>query len=200
MGYSLPPVLQHIESLGYRVFTTGVYNLNLFGIRGKNRESDQFDDLLGCAYKTEEGGGWHVRYWPATTDPGAFCLKNPTVYGSELGTAIYKPGQYRGVYEVGMHRGKYLALVQTGGPIKVYRDADRDTVLDMNESSVQEGYFGCNVHKAGEESTRVGRWSAGCQVHATEKGHLEMMGLVELQLAHHPTWKKITYSLLDQWW
>ena len=200
MGYALPPVLAHIESLGFKVFTRGVYNLNLFGIRNSNRQSNAFDDLLGCAFKTEEGGGWHVRYWPATTDPGKFCLENPEVYNTALGTAIYKAGQYRGAYEVGLHRNKYRALIQTGGEIDVYRDNNRDSVLNMNESTVQQGYFGCNIHKAGKESTRVDNWSAGCQVHAVADCFDEMMGLVDLQLKHHPTWTKFTYTLVDQWW
>ena len=29
----LPPVLERIRSLGYKVFTSGDYNLNLFGMR-----------------------------------------------------------------------------------------------------------------------------------------------------------------------
>jgi len=192
----LPPVLAHMQSLGHKVFLKGAYNLNVFGIRSKNRKSNKFDDLLGCAYRESEDGPLVVRFWEATTDPGTYWLENPM---RVEGCAIYKCGQYRGVYEVGMHRGKYKALVQTGAKIEVYRDDDLDSVLEMKEESVMSGYFGCNIHKAGSDSSQVNKWSAGCQVFARSKDFDELMGLVEKQLEHHPTWTKVTYTLMDEW-
>ena len=194
---ALPPVLQHARSLGHAVFEKGAYNLNLFGIRSPQIEANKFDDLFGCAYKETEDGPFVVRFWAGTTDPGSYWLHNPMRVS---GTAIFKPGQYRGVYEIGRHRGKYKALVQTGAPIQVYRDNDRDNTLDMDESTVSTGYFGCNMHKAGTSSENVGKWSAGCQVFSRAVDFEEMLSLVGKQTEEHPTWTKITYTLMEQWW
>ena len=68
-GKVRPVILERIESLGFAVFDGGSYDLNLFGIRAKNRNAGKFDDLLGCAW-LDGADGWRVRYWPATTDPG----------------------------------------------------------------------------------------------------------------------------------
>ena len=41
-----PSVLEQIEKLGYKVFDGGPYDLNLFGIRAKNRTANEFN--LAC--------------------------------------------------------------------------------------------------------------------------------------------------------
>jgi len=196
-GYLLPPPLARMKELGMVVFEDGAYNLNLFGIRSKGRNAGKFDDLLGCAYKESDGGEWRLAYWPATTDPGVYWLENPMkVAGC---AALVADKQYRGAYKLGKHRGQYRALVQSG-PVEIYRDDDRDKVLDYDPSTIIEGRFGINIHKAGRESTVVGKWSAGCQVHATESGFNDMMSLVDKQFDAHPTWSKVSYVLLNQWW
>jgi hypothetical protein len=200
----LPPVLERIQSLGFKVFTNGDYNLNLFGIRSPDRVSGTYDDLLGCAYKVD--GQWVVRYWAATTDPGLYYRENPA---NVKGTAILVPGQYSGVYTIDMHAGKYLALCQRNGPVTVWRDNDLDRVLD-EDLETDTGYFGINIHASSstpydqardrDEDSGVGKWSAGCQVHATTTGFREMMDLVNKQIEAHPSWEKaFTYTLLDQW-
>lgn len=203
----LPPVLARIDALGLRVFRDGDYNLNLFGIRSSDLSAGTFNDLLGCAYKTS--GQWQVMYWAATTDPGVYYREHPE---NVEGTAILCPGQYRGVYAIDKHGGKYEALCQRNGTVQVWRDDNRDTVLDVDpETPTESGYFGINIHASsndpyGEVRDRsadapVNRWSAGCQVHATTTGFRQMMELVHKQIEAHPTWaQKYTYTLLDQWW
>ena len=46
----------------------------------------------------------------------------------------------------------------------VWRDSDRDSKHDMDDSTKETGWFGINLHKAGRSSTQVDKWSAGCQV------------------------------------
>jgi hypothetical protein len=48
----------------------------------------------------------------------------------------------------------------------VYRDNNKDDILDMTVGSEEEGLFGINLHRANakRESTQVDKWSAGCQV------------------------------------
>lgn len=199
-----PVVLEQVEKLGFKVFDGGPYDLNLFGIRSKNRTANEFDDLIGCAYL--DGKTWRVQYWPATTDPGTLngklATKNPK------GAAILAPGQYRGAYEIGPHGSSgYTALVQRGGPVTVFRDNTGDTRLDFNRDTLESGYFGINIHASSmdpygdeKETTQVSNWSEGCQVHATSAGFRSMMGLCHKQIQYHATWTKFTYTLLDQWW
>lgn len=150
-----------MRAKGYLVFgdESKGYDLNLFGIRSKNRRANRFDDLVGFMYL--ENGRWICYVFPATTDPGSYWLEEP---GRVDGTAILVPGQYRGAYKVGTHKG-YAALQQQK-PVKVYRDADRDEILDMDPATIQEGLFGINIHRAHatHASPLVNKWSAGCQV------------------------------------
>ena len=199
-----PSVIEQIEKLGLETFEGGPFDLNLFGIRSKDRTANKFDDMIGCAYL--DGAFWRVQYWPATTDPGTLdgelATKNPE------GAAILAPGQYRGAYKIGLHGStKYAALVQTGGPVTVYRDNTGDTHLDFNAATLQTGYYGINIHASSmhpyedEKITSVvSTWSEGCQVHATSAGFRAMMALCHKQIESHPTWTRFTYTLLDQWW
>lgn len=189
----LPPVLVHLKSLGHEVMWEGDYHLNLFGIRSPNPASNSFDDMMGCAYT--EKGLWKVHFWPATCDPGTYWLENP---GNVKGTAILCPGQYH-AWKIDMHAGKYEALCQRAATVKVWRDNNKDAVLNHNPGSEDEGWFGINLHRSSitEGSTQVGKWSAGCQV--LQKGFSEMMALAHKQRDTLGV-DVFTYTLMDQWW
>ncbi len=192
----IPPILRHAESIGHKIWGEP-WRLWLFGIRSPNREANSFDDMMGCAY-VDDDGLWKMHYWPATCDPGTYWLENPMRVS---GTAILVPGQYE-AWEIGTHR-TYEALVQKAGRVKVYRDGNKDNTLEMNDDSIIDGYFGINLHAStrrdGGESSRVEKWSAGCQVHATEAGFSEMMSLAHKQVEKTGR-KSFTYCLMDQWW
>ena len=163
------------------------YNLNIWGIRSDNQHAGFFDDTLVV---------WSDSYYnkfTVTVDPSDLYLLNPI---HKKGTAIIKPGQYRGVWKKGFHqrREDHPALVQVN-PIKVYRDFNKDDILDWEKpkynysiikridanTSVQEflnaehkivfkihtGIFGINCHRASKWKIkeRVGLYSAGCVVH-----------------------------------
>jgi hypothetical protein len=177
------------ERFGYAFFEDENFDLNLFGIRHPDY-NNLFNDILGCAYRSD--GQWSLRLWKGTTDPGGYYLRQPAHSG---GTAIVVPGQYRGLWKIGKHQGKYEALTQQGAKVAVYRDADKDQVLDLIEATIDTGYFGINQHKAGRSSTQVDRWSAGCQVHAVEANFDELMWLAHMQLKLHPSWDSFTYTL-----
>ena len=186
-----PVLLDVVDSLGHAVFESGTYNLNIIGIRSKTNEVNTFDDRICAVFRDELG--WITRTWPCTTDPGTYWLDNPS---NVAGTAILVPGQYRGVYKIGKHRGQYDALVQKGGTVKVYRDANKDEVLDMDSDTEQEGYFGINIHKSGEHSTEVNKWSAGCQVFANKDDFEEFISIC---YAARTKWgDSFTYTLIDE--
>lgn len=190
-----PPVLAHLESLGHKILWEGDFHLNLFGIRNPNAQSNSFDDIFGCAYT--ENGLWKVHYWPSTTDPGTYWLENPM---RSDGTAILCPGQYVS-WKIGPHgKTKYEALVQRAGPVKVWRDSNKDEILD-HEGEQIEGWYGINLHRSSlrGESAEINKWSAGCQVHARLDGFHEMMALAHKQRDTLGI-EEFGYTLMDQWW
>lgn len=156
---TLKQVTDALKRLDYPFFK-GDYNLNLIGVRSADLSPDTFNDQLLLVYQV--GQKTHLHHFEQTTDPGVYYRKKPI---NVDGTAILKPGHYRGCWRIGNHQGKYPALVQRG-PMTVYRDADADSALDMDDDNAQTGLFGINLHRALDNhySLNVGRWSAGCQV------------------------------------
>tara|TARA_R100001082_G_C4233370_1_gene104199 strand:- start:92 stop:541 length:450 start_codon:yes stop_codon:yes gene_type:complete len=142
-------------------------------------------------YKDEHG--WVTRTWHCTTDPGVYWREHPM---NVNGTAILVADQYRGSHKIGLHRGKYKALVQTGGRVRVYRDDNKDDILDMDPATEQDGYFGINLHKAGSHSTEVDKWSAGCQVWANADDFACFMAIVEKSAETYGP--QFTYTLIDE--
>lgn len=145
----------------YDFFEDGQYNLNIFGVRTENKTADFFDDFIGVCYKNANDEKI-CQVFKATTDAGTYWLKNPE---NKKGTALLVPNQYKSAYKLGMHRGQYRALVQDK-PVKVYRDNNKNTILDFNECTIEEGIFGINIHRSNPltYSRNVYKWSAGCQV------------------------------------
>ena len=188
---TLPPILQAVQSKGYKVFTDGDYNLNITGIRSPERVANAFDDRLCVTYKLNDM--WNTETFEITTDPGSPYLLKPI---NNYGCAILAPGQWRGCYSIGKHRGQYLALVQSG-KVKVFRDNDRDNILDMDPETIQEGYFGINIHKRSGESDTVNGASAGCQVFRYEHEFNRMMYLAQKQVSERG-WRTFTYTLLEE--
>jgi len=175
----------------YKFFTVGSYNLNIVGYRTLDRMANTFNDYLFCTYFVDNVVFFHL--WKITTDPGLYWLMNPMRVN---GTAILAPGQYRSVYKLDKHRGKYFALCQRNGAVKVFRDANKDKVIDMFASSAETGGFGINIHKAGIFSKYVGKWSAGCQVFQTTRDFNYFIYIVKKAIEVYGN--KFTYTLLEE--
>lgn len=172
---------------GYIVYDDG--HPNIIGIRTANRSANSFDDFIYVF-----GKDFPLTRYRATTDPGLTYLLRP-VAGSK-GTAILVPGQYVDAYVIGMHRKKQMALIQLGRPVKVFRDANGDKILDMKPETITEGFFGINLHHAGwMESDLVGPWSAGCQVWKNAVEHSAMITKFQ-SLSKMYAFKNFTYTLL----
>lgn len=195
-----PPSVKQVEEAvrghGYAWFDNGKpYNLNIVGIRnqGADAKVNQFDDLIMAAWL--DGRDW-VRYaLPATTDPGLYWLRrliNPK------GCAILVPGQYRGTYRIDYHRGAYKALCQRGGPVKVYRDKNRNDIVDLDPKTVDVGWFGINIHRANPSGVTemVNRWSAGCQVIADANDFASFMRVCERARGIYGN--SFTYTLIEE--
>ena len=194
--YTREQIQAAVESKGYRWFENGDYNVNIVGVRNSDtngKVTNKFDDKITITYKI--AGEWKFHIYNCTTDPGDDWVDNPMM---EKGVAILKPGQYPKSHKIRLHGGKYTALGQQNN-VKVYRDANKDGVYDYDESTVDEGLFGINIHRAtslsGKTSTYIDKWSAGCQVIASNDDWHEFLGICEKA---RDTWSNnFTYTLIE---
>ena len=188
--YNKDIIEKAVKSKGYKWFDEKDMLLNIVGVRNLSvgkKVTNAFDDKLTLSYK--ENGVWQYKEWTNTTDAGK---KGVMEFHNSNGVARLVEGQYIGSHAIGLHQGKYEALKQAKA-VKVYRDANKDMMFD--ETKVQEGIFGINIHKAGVDSTYVENWSEGCQVFKRSKDFEEFMAIVRKSKAVHGN--SFTYTLIN---
>ena len=168
------------------------YELNIVGLRASSTISNRFDDEIHVFYKVNPIK-WNYHVYKVTTDPGTFWLKNPMQL---QGTAILSEGQYVDAYELGLHRGKYKALVQSK-PVTIIRDYDRTAKLDFLNGTKTTGMYGINIHRANSIGTTktIDKYSAGCQVFENAENFQEFLLLCEHH--NHLYGNNFTYTLID---
>jgi hypothetical protein len=201
MKHTREKIAEVMASKGYKYFTDDnnkSYDVNIIGIRNdetKGRVTNAFDDTMTISYKNEDGE-WQYHEFDCTTDPGSAYMDNPIL--ENTGCAILKPNQYRGSHKIRLHGGKYTALGQKKD-VTVYRDNDRDDKYDLDESKTDTGLFGINIHRAtgraGNKSTRVDKWSAGCQVIADNDDWHEFLDICQTAREIHGN--SFSYTLLN---
>ena len=199
MKYTREQIQQTIEDKGYKYFHDNLnkgYDVNIVGVRNsktKGRVTNAFDDTLTISYKID--GEWQYHEFNCTTDPGSHWVENLL---NEKGVAILKPNQYRSSHKLDFHQGRYLALRQKS-EVTVYRDNDRDNNYDLNESKIDTGVFGINIHRAtgrsGGKSIRVDKWSAGCQVIADNDDWHTFLGICQSAREIHGN--SFSYTLIE---
>lgn len=113
------------------------------------------------------------------------------------GTAMLAPGQYKDTYEIALHRGKYYALCQRLAKVNVFRDYNRNAVLDFYNGRLDTGMFGINIHRARKTGTTytVDNHSAGCQVFQKVSEFNFFMKLCEKHRSLYGN--RFTYTLVD---
>ena len=189
-NYSKEVIEKAVKAKGYKWFDDKDLHLNIVGVRNSDtgtKVTNAFDDKITLSYL--KGGNWIYKEWMNTTDPGT---KGVMEYHNAAGVARLVPGQYIDSHFLGLHQGKYEALKQQK-PVKVYRDANRD--MNYDETKIQEGIFGINIHKAGADSTYVENWSEGCQVFKRAAEFEEFMAIVRKSVAKGN--KSFTYTLIE---
>jgi len=169
------------------------YDVNIVGIRNTssgNSVTNLFDDLITISFKDTKGNWWYFEY-PITTDPGKKAM---TQYGNPAGVFRLLPGQYRGMWRIGLHKGQYEALTQAKN-CKGTRDSDKDMVYDGTK--IVEGIFGINCHRSNPttESTYVENWSEGCQVFKKVKDFNNFMDICRKASIIHGN--SFSYTLLE---
>ena len=122
----LENIILQSNSQGY-FFDKRPYKLNIIGVRNPNNTSPiKFEDQIAYFYY-DDNGNLKGNVVPATTSPSVYFLEKPMV---SAGTAILKQGQYKDSYSIGLHRGKYEALVQSKA-VTVIRDNDRNKIINF---------------------------------------------------------------------
>jgi hypothetical protein len=193
MSYTREQIEAAVKAKGYVWFEDANnkgFDVNIVGVRNSSTGqtvTNAFDDVLTISYK--ENGEWKFHSWSATTDPGK---KGVLEYHNVSGVARLVEGQYKGSHTIRLHQGKYEALGQAKN-VKVYRDANKDMIY--NESKIQEGVFGINIHKAGKDSTYVENWSEGCQVFKKSAEFEEFMKICRKAKDLHGN--SFTYTLIE---
>lgn len=184
-------LLSLMKSKGYQI-NDKPYQLNIVGVRADSNVPNKFDDKMYVFWNSENG--WQGKYFTVTTDPGTYWLNNPM---QKEGTAILKQGQYINSHKIGLHQGKYKALVQQK-PVTVIRDYDRNALLDFNNGKEDTGLFGINIHRANAVGTTktIDKYSAGCQVFENADDFAKFLELAE---KHNTMYgNNFTYTLVDE--
>ena len=196
MNFSRERIKEALSRKGYKYFESGEYNVNIVGVRNSdtaNKVTNAFDDTITVSYKVD--GVWQYHEFPCTTDPGTHWVENVM---NPDGVAILKPGQYSKSHKIRKHQGRYEALGQQN-PVAVYRDNNSDDIYNLNQENVQFGIFGINIHRAtkyeGKMSTKIGKWSAGCQVIAANDDWTQFMKI--MRKARKAWNNNFTYTLIE---
>jgi hypothetical protein len=197
MCYTREQIEKAVKSKGYVWFSDPAnksFDVNIVGVRNTEpsiykKVTNVFDDCITVSFK-DIFGNWQFYCWENTTDPGK---KGVLKFGNSKGIARLVPDQYRGVYSISLHSGKYQALCQRLGKVTVWRDKNRDLVYDQVVKDT--GMFGINIHKAGQDSKWVDNWSHGCQVFKKVKDFNEFMSICK---SASKIWgNKFTYTLIE---
>jgi hypothetical protein len=192
MLYTREQIEKAVKEKGYTYFKgPGNYDVNIVGVRNSDTGktvTNLFDDKITLSYKLD--GVWQYHEWDNTTEPGK---KGVTQYHNANGVARLVPGQYRGVYAISKHQGKYEALCQRLGNVTVWRDKNKNMTFDEVETDT--GMFGINIHKAGSVSNFVENWSEGCQVFKRSKDFDAFMKIINKAKDFYGN--HFTYTLLE---
>ena len=81
----------------------------------------------------------------------------------------------------------------------MYRDNNRDDLYNLNQENLDIGLFGINIHRAtkhaGKKSSQIDKWSAGCQVIASNDDWTKFMKIMRKS---RDTWSNsFTYTLIQ---
>jgi hypothetical protein len=102
-----------------------------------------------------------------TTKPGKYWVYNPVTYGGVTGAAcLVGDRQYKDAWTfVNSTNWQTLWLgapyFYQVGEVEIYRDGNKNDVLELDSTTIQKGLFGINIHR-GDITTIIWNWSAGC--------------------------------------
>ncbi len=177
-------IIDAYDTHEYKYFVNS-YDLNIGAVRSNNLSSNRFNDYMFVLWHDPDGMRQCVIVC-CTTDPGQYYRDEPM---RMEGTALMVPGQYRGAYTMGHHKG-IPAFVQIG-KMNFWRLQPHEwnnlvqfKLLNEHPESFpahETSIISANIHRASRlrVSTQIDKWSAGCQV-VPDAGYLDFM----IHLAH----------------
>lgn len=194
---TLKDVVEEAQGMGYEI-DKRPNKLNVIGIRDMGvSEPSNYSDHIAYFYY-DDNGNLQGKVAEGTTTPSVYYLQNPFEdAGASGGTAIMKQGQYKNAYSIGLHRGKYEALIQVK-PVTVIRDNDRNSLLNYFGKTTT-GLYGINIHRSTASMAsqdKIGYDSAGCQVFRFREDFDEMMRLAKQSSYRYGN--NFTYTLIDE--
>ena len=194
-GLSYQRLKKTVESKGYKFFENGALDVNIFGVRFGYDVVNEFNDIVGVAYKDEFGNEVCLAF-KATTKPGLYWLKNKLM--NKQGTFIMMPGQYRSCWYAGLHgKTRYPALRQNGkNQFKGWRDNDSDGKFDVDGPIYSDAMY-VNGHTTSfkNDIDKVGPYSAGCQVIQDSEEFKAWLAVIYRSMESHGD--KVSYTLLE---
>jgi len=197
LSISLQDVVNMVKASGYTL-DTRPDKLNVVGIRDSSvAVPENYSDAIAYFYY-DNNGNLQGKVAEATTTPSVYYLENLFEgAGSSGGSAIMKGGQYKDAYSLGLHRGKYEALIQMK-PVTTIRDGDRNSIINYLAKTTT-GLYGINIHRSTAvwaDKDKIGQDSAGCQVFRFRDDFDNMISLAKKSSLKYGN--SFTYTLIDQ--
>lgn len=191
---TLQEIIASAQKKGYTI-DKRPFALNVIGVRNSTAtDQKNFDDVIAYFYY-DENRRLVGNVAPATTDPATYFLENPI---NPQGAAVLKAGEYRDTWSIGLHRGKYEALVQNLKPVTTIRDNDRNSYINYF-APTSTGFYGINIHRASLVKNNmlvIDKDSAGCQVFRDVSDFDRMMNYAKNSRSRYGN--KFSYILIDQ--
>ena len=181
---------------GYRAYVVGIEGCNT-DLTTNDDQLDAWNDAIGVLMVYDEGPVRLFGLFPGTTEPGKYYTQN--VMNKEGSARVVTDRLHKDIWQVGTHIRQPNCLVQTGAPIAVVRDSNRDGKRGSNEK-IREGFYGINFHHAQDRYNpySIGKWSAGCCVIPKTESHQSCMGIVKRSYDYgRNKAAKFSYILLD---
>jgi len=146
-----------IDRVKHPIVILGLRDYYDDAVGGAQFDRNFYDDAFALSIHHKDGRKQFLVF-NGNTDPSIY--RKPTA--KQKGIASLVEGIYY-AHKLDFHKGKYLALCQLAGMVKVLRDG----------GLTETGHFGINIHSGGLNGT----WSLGCQTF-TPSQFIEFMGAI----------------------
>lgn len=193
-GSFVERIVAYCEEKGYKL-SRAEGHFNIVYVEGVNLDGSPNNDRLNewndvrLLIRFFAGKPAIVKAWEATTEPGSHYTYNTM---NAKGAARIAFGQYK-AWKIGIHKD-HEALVQTGGPVTVHRDFNKD--FKRTGDKLDTGIFFINQHHGYDyPKNNIGKGSAGCLVGRTRAGHREFMSIIK----QDPRYKADKAYIFDTW-
>jgi len=170
-----PTLYEYVKNY-YKKNSAPWKEINVFGIRD---ERGMDDDILNDWICIADSRTKKVYKFKGSCDPGVYYT-NHMISSGLPGVAHIADGFHENVYMVGLHRGKYEALIQIGAKIRIWRDIDKNYKQTRKDKKCR-GWFGTNIHRMSDWKIlkSIGRYSAGCQIIADPKEFKQFLSIIK---------------------